>query len=52
MKMKKMENFHSKKGLKGCKWSSLNAQGAENPLSHLILELGEFPFLIIGPLGQ
>ena len=48
---KKMENFQNKRGLKGCKWSSLNAPGTENHLSHPILQLGEFPFLIIGPLG-
>ena len=36
----------------GCKWSSLNAPGTETPLSHSILKLDEFPFPIIGPLGQ
>ena len=36
----------------GCKWSSLNAQGTENPLSHPLLGLEEFPFPIIGPLEQ
>ena len=51
MKVKRMEIFQNKRGLKGCKWSSLNAPGTENPLSHSILELGEFPFLIIGTLG-
>ena len=51
MKVEKMENFHFKRGLMGCKWSSMNAPGTENPLSHPILELGEFPFPIIGPLG-
>ena len=35
----------------GCKWSSLNAPGTENPLSHPFLGLGEFPFPFIGPLG-
>ena len=45
------ENFQNKRGLKGCKWSSLNAQGIENPLSHPLLGLEEFPFSIIDPLG-
>ena len=51
MKVKKMENLQNKRGLKGCKWSSLNTPGTENPLSHPILELGEFHSPIIGPLG-
>ena len=51
MKVKKMENFQDKKGWMGCKWSSLNAPSTENPLSHSLLELGDFPFPIIGPLG-
>ena len=51
MKVKKMKNFQNKRGLKGCRWSSLNAPGTENPLSHPLLELEEFPFPIIGPLG-
>ena len=38
-------------GPKGSIWSSLNAQGTETPLSHLILKLDEFPFPIICPLG-
>ena len=38
MKVKKMENFQNKRGLKGCKWSSLNVPGTENPLSHPLLE--------------
>ena len=37
MNVKKMENFHNKMGLKGCKWSSLNAPVTENPLSHPLL---------------
>ena len=45
-----MENFQNELGLKGFKWTSLNAPGTETPLSHPILELGEFPFLTIGPL--
>ena len=49
--VKKCENFQNKRGLMGCKWPSLNAQGTENPMSHPILKLGELPFPIIGPLG-
>ena len=37
MKVKEMENFQNKIGSMGCKWSSLNAPGTENPLSHSIL---------------
>ena len=51
MKVKKMENFWNKRGLKGYEWSCLNAPGTENPLSHLVLRLEEFHFPIIGPLG-
>ena len=51
MKVKMMGNFQNKRGLKGCKWSSLNAQGTENPLSHSVLELEEFLFPINYPLG-
>ena len=51
MKVKKLEKFQNKIGLKGCKWSSLNAPGTETPLSHPILKLEEFPFLHIRPLG-
>ena len=51
MKVKKMENFENKSGLKGCKWSSLKAPGTENPLSYPLLRLKKFPFPIIGLLG-
>ena len=51
MKVQQMENSKNKMGLKGCKWSSLNAQGTHSPLSHPILELGNLPFLTISPLG-
>ena len=51
MKVKKLKIFCNKMGSKGCNWSSLNAPGTETPLSHPILELREFPFPIIGPLG-
>ena len=47
IKVKQIENCQNKMGLKGCKWSSLNAPGTENPLSHSLLELGDFPFLSI-----
>ena len=51
MKVKKIKIFLNKMGLKGCKWSSLNAPGPQTHLSHPILELGEFPFPINSPLG-
>ena len=46
MKVKKLEIFQNKIGLKGCKWSSLNAPGTETPLSHPYWKLQEFPFSI------
>ena len=52
MKVKKMKTFLNKMGLKGCKWSSLNSPGTENPQSHLILGLEEFPFPINSPRGN
>ena len=33
MKGKKLENYQNKRGLTGCKWSSLNSSGTENPLT-------------------
>ena len=51
MKVKKLENLYDNIGLKGCKWSSLNTPGTENPLSHSILKLDESPFPIISPSG-
>ena len=51
IKVKKMGNFQNKRGLMGGKWSSLNAPGTENPLSHSLLRLEEFPFPNIGSLG-
>ena len=51
MKVKKLYNLENEFGLTGCEWSSLNALGTETPLSSPFLELGEFPFLIISPLG-
>ena len=44
MKVKKLKIFQDKMGLKGCKWSSLNAPGTETPQSHPYWVLGEFPF--------
>ena len=51
MKVKKLEFYGNKSGLKGCKWPSLNAPGTGITLFHPILKLGEFPFPIISPLG-
>ena len=39
----KLEIFWNKMGSIGCKWSSLNDPGTENPLSHSILKLDESP---------
>ena len=51
MKVKKLEIFGNKSGLRGCKWSRLKGPGTETPLSHPILKLGELPFPNIGPSG-
>ena len=51
MKVKKLKIFWNQMGVMGCTWSRLNAPGTENPLSHPILKLDEFPFPIISPLG-
>ena len=51
MKVKEIENCQNKMGLKGCKWSTLNAPGTQTPLSHSVMELEKLPFLIISPLG-
>ena len=37
MKGKKVENFCNKIRLTGCKWSGLNAQRSETPMSHPVL---------------
>ena len=50
---------HHSSSVNSAKWvkrvaiglASSNAPGTENPLSHSVLELEEFPFPIIGPLG-
>ena len=44
MKVKKMENFQNKRGLKGCKWSCLNTPGTENLLYHSLFGVGRIPF--------
>ena len=41
----------NKRSLKGCKWSSLDVPGTENPLSHSLLGLEEFPFSHYWPSG-
>merc|ERR1739842_5838 len=43
MKVKKLETFQNKSGLKGCKWSSLNAPGTETPQSYPYWERGNSP---------
>ena len=48
MKVKKLENTKNIRSLRGCKWSSLNVPGTENPLSHSLLGLEESPFPIRG----
>ena len=52
IKVEKLEISQDKMGSKDCKWSSLNAPGTENPLSHPVLKLDEFPFPIIGLWGN
>ena len=52
MKVKKLYNLENKISLTGCKWSTLNAPGTQTLLSSPFLELFEFPFLIISPLGE
>ena len=49
MKVQKLKIYQNKSDSTGCKWPSLNAPST--PLFHPSLEFGEFPFLIIGPLG-
>ena len=51
MKVKNLENYQKVRCAKGSKWSSLDAPGTQSPLSHSILELDEFHFPIISPLG-
>ena len=40
---KRCGNFWDKISLTGCKWSSLNALGTENPVSHSLLGESHFP---------
>ena len=51
MWVKKLKILWNKMGSTGCKWSSLNVPGIENPLSHSFLGLGELPFPNNDPLG-
>ena len=51
MKVKKLENVQSETGLKGCKWSSLNAPGTQTPQSYPYWEREILPTPIISPLG-
>ena len=44
MKVKKLEKFQNKMGLKSCKWSSLNAPDTQTPVSHPGWEKSIFPF--------
>ena len=50
MKVKKLKILGNKIGSRGCIWSSLNAPGTETPLSDAYWNLGEWAFLIIGPI--
>ena len=52
MKVKELETFQNKIGLKWCKWSNLNYPDTGKPLSHPLMGLDEFPLLNIyyGPL--
>ena len=50
-KVKKLEIFQNKMGLKGCNWSSLNAPGTETFLSYPYWEGEILPTPIISPLG-
>ena len=36
----------------GCMWSSLNVPGTDNPLSHSLLGLEEFPFPLLALWGN
>ena len=44
MKVKELEKFQNKMGLKGCNGSILNAPGTETPQFHPNWKLQEFPF--------
>ena len=51
MIVKNLVIIQKEMGLKWRKWSSMNATSTENPLSHSVLGLWEFPSHIIGTLG-
>ena len=51
MRVKSWKKFGNKIGSRGCKWSSLDTAGTLTHQSPSIFELGEYHFLIIGPLG-
>ena len=51
MKVGELQIFGNKTGSMACQKSNLNTPGNQTHLSHSILELGEFPFPIIGLLG-
>ena len=50
MKVKELEIFQNKSGLKGCKWSSLSAPGTETPQSYPYWERENLPTPIIRQL--
>ena len=52
IKVKQIENFQNKMGLKGCMWSSLNTPGTETPLSHSLLELEIALFSLLALSGN
>ena len=51
MKVKELEIFQNKSGLKGCKWSSLGAPGTETPQSYPHWERENLPTSNIGDSG-
>ena len=52
IKVKQIEISQNKMGLKGCKWSSMNAPGTRTPLSHPFLELDFSPFSLLALWGN
>ena len=52
IKMKQIENYKNKMGLKGCKWSSLNAPGTQTCVSHSVLELDFLLFSLLALWGN
>ena len=51
-KVKQIEHFQNKMGLKDCKWSSLNAPGTQTPLSHSFLDLEISLFSLLALWGN